>query len=112
MTQRPQDLDTVAGPQRPIHGADDAEHGKHERLAREDGLRITNATVSDMAVGTQTKYDLPDIKHSFDLTEEQRMIQAMVRASITLEYTSVSTRQAPGGSYRAARHAMDRRSET
>jgi alkylation response protein AidB-like acyl-CoA dehydrogenase len=32
-----------------------------------------------MAVGTQTKYDLPEIKHSFDLTEEQRMIQTMVR---------------------------------
>jgi alkylation response protein AidB-like acyl-CoA dehydrogenase len=32
-----------------------------------------------MASTTQTRYDLPDIKHSFDLTEEQRMVQAMVR---------------------------------
>ena len=32
-----------------------------------------------MATTTQTRYDLPDIKHSFDLTEEQRMVQAMVR---------------------------------
>jgi alkylation response protein AidB-like acyl-CoA dehydrogenase len=32
-----------------------------------------------MAPTTQTRYELPDIKHSFDLTEEQRMVQAMVR---------------------------------
>jgi alkylation response protein AidB-like acyl-CoA dehydrogenase len=32
-----------------------------------------------MATTTQTRYDLPEIKHSFDLTEEQRMVQAMVR---------------------------------
>ena len=32
-----------------------------------------------MASTTQTRYDLPDIKHAFDLTEEQRMVQAMVR---------------------------------
>jgi len=28
---------------------------------------------------TQTRYELPPITHSFDLTEEQRMVQAMVR---------------------------------
>ena len=28
---------------------------------------------------TQTRYELPDIKHSFDLTEEQRMVREMVR---------------------------------
>jgi alkylation response protein AidB-like acyl-CoA dehydrogenase len=32
-----------------------------------------------MATTTQTRYELPDIKHAFDLTEEQRMVQAMVR---------------------------------
>jgi len=32
-----------------------------------------------MAVSTETQYQLPDIKHSFDLTEEQRMVRAMVR---------------------------------
>ena len=32
-----------------------------------------------MTVSTPTKYALPEIKHSFDLTEEQRMIQEMVR---------------------------------
>src|SRR5262245_50557465 len=32
-----------------------------------------------MVIGTQTKYELPEIKHSFDLTEEQRMVQEMVR---------------------------------
>ena len=32
-----------------------------------------------MTVRTPTKYALPEIKHSFDLTEEQRMIQEMVR---------------------------------
>ncbi|MSR64135.1 MAG: acyl-CoA dehydrogenase [Planctomycetes bacterium] len=32
-----------------------------------------------MATTTQTHYDLPDIKHAFDLTEEQRMVRAMVR---------------------------------
>ncbi len=32
-----------------------------------------------MTVSTPTKYALPEIKHSFDLTEEQRMIQDMVR---------------------------------
>ncbi|MEQ1892490.1 MAG: acyl-CoA dehydrogenase family protein [Planctomycetota bacterium] len=32
-----------------------------------------------MATTTQTRYDLPEIKHAFDLTEEQRMVQAMVR---------------------------------
>ena len=28
---------------------------------------------------TQTRYQLPDIKHSFDLTEEERMVRDMVR---------------------------------
>src|SRR5881628_42991 len=32
-----------------------------------------------MATTTSTRYELPDIKHAFDLTEEQRMVQAMVR---------------------------------
>ncbi|HEX6883195.1 MAG TPA: acyl-CoA dehydrogenase family protein [Planctomycetota bacterium] len=32
-----------------------------------------------MATTTQTRYELPQIQHSFDLTEEQRMVQAMVR---------------------------------
>jgi len=32
-----------------------------------------------MSVSIQTRYELPEIKHSFDLTEEQRMVQAMVR---------------------------------
>jgi alkylation response protein AidB-like acyl-CoA dehydrogenase len=32
-----------------------------------------------MAVSTQTKYELPAIKHSFDLTDEQRMVQETVR---------------------------------
>ena len=32
-----------------------------------------------MTVTTATKYELPDIKHSFELSEEQRMIQEMVR---------------------------------
>ena len=32
-----------------------------------------------MIVSTRTKYPLPEIKHSFDLTEEQRMVQEMVR---------------------------------
>src|SRR5262245_4349129 len=32
-----------------------------------------------MAITTQTRYELPQIQHSFDLTEEQRMVQAMVR---------------------------------
>ncbi len=32
-----------------------------------------------MLVGAGTKFELPDIKHSFDLTEEQRMIQETVR---------------------------------
>jgi alkylation response protein AidB-like acyl-CoA dehydrogenase len=32
-----------------------------------------------MATTTTTGHDLPDIKHSFDLTEEQRMVRAMVR---------------------------------
>jgi alkylation response protein AidB-like acyl-CoA dehydrogenase len=32
-----------------------------------------------MATTTPTRYELPDIKHAFDLTEEQRMVQAMVR---------------------------------
>ena len=32
-----------------------------------------------MTTGTQTRYDLPGIKNAFDLTEDQRMIQEMVR---------------------------------
>ena len=32
-----------------------------------------------MIVSTRTKYVLPEIKHSFDLTEEQLMVQEMVR---------------------------------
>ena len=32
-----------------------------------------------MATTTQTRYELPEIEHAFDLTEEQRMVQAMVR---------------------------------
>ena len=32
-----------------------------------------------MTLTTTTKYELPEIKHSFDLTEDQRMIQEMVR---------------------------------
>ncbi len=32
-----------------------------------------------MTVITPTRYELPEIKHSFDLTEDQRMIQEMVR---------------------------------
>jgi len=32
-----------------------------------------------MATTTAIKFELPDIKHSFDLTEDQRMIQEMVR---------------------------------
>jgi butyryl-CoA dehydrogenase len=32
-----------------------------------------------MSTTTQTHYDLPDIKHAFDLTEEQLMVRAMVR---------------------------------
>ncbi len=32
-----------------------------------------------MIVSTRTKYDLPDIKHAFDLSEEQLMVQTMVR---------------------------------
>jgi alkylation response protein AidB-like acyl-CoA dehydrogenase len=32
-----------------------------------------------MAVSTQTKYELPAIKHSLDLTDEQRMVQETVR---------------------------------
>jgi butyryl-CoA dehydrogenase len=32
-----------------------------------------------MAVSVPTRYELPDIKHSFDLTEEQRMVQETVR---------------------------------
>src|SRR5262249_27073745 len=32
-----------------------------------------------MATTTPTHHTLPDIKHSFDLTEEQRMVRAMVR---------------------------------
>jgi len=32
-----------------------------------------------MATTTQTRFELPEIKHAFDLTEEQRMVQAMVR---------------------------------
>ena len=32
-----------------------------------------------MIVSTRTKYELPEIKHSFDLTEEQLMVQEMVR---------------------------------
>ncbi|MEX1023888.1 MAG: acyl-CoA dehydrogenase family protein [Planctomycetota bacterium] len=33
-----------------------------------------------MTVSTPTKFELPKIQHSFDLTEDQRMIQDMVRA--------------------------------
>ncbi len=32
-----------------------------------------------MSTAIQTRYSLPEIKHSFDLTEDQRMIQEMVR---------------------------------
>ncbi len=32
-----------------------------------------------MVVSTHTRYELPDIKHSFDLSDEQRMVQEMVR---------------------------------
>ncbi len=32
-----------------------------------------------MTITTGTTYELPEIKHSFDLTEDQRMIQEMVR---------------------------------
>ena len=32
-----------------------------------------------MTTATPTQASLPDIKHSFDLTEDQRMIQEMVR---------------------------------
>jgi alkylation response protein AidB-like acyl-CoA dehydrogenase len=32
-----------------------------------------------MTLGTQTRYSLPDIKHAFDLTEDQRMVREMVR---------------------------------
>jgi alkylation response protein AidB-like acyl-CoA dehydrogenase len=32
-----------------------------------------------MTIGTPTLYQLPEIKHGFDLTEDQRMIQEMVR---------------------------------
>jgi alkylation response protein AidB-like acyl-CoA dehydrogenase len=32
-----------------------------------------------MTLGTQARYTLPDIKHSFDLTEDQTMVREMVR---------------------------------
>jgi butyryl-CoA dehydrogenase len=32
-----------------------------------------------MTTGTETRYALPEIKHAFELTEDQRMIQEMVR---------------------------------
>jgi alkylation response protein AidB-like acyl-CoA dehydrogenase len=32
-----------------------------------------------MTLGTQARYALPDIKHSFDLTEDQTMVREMVR---------------------------------
>ena len=32
-----------------------------------------------MTLGTQIRYLLPDIKHAFDLTEDQRMVREMVR---------------------------------
>jgi alkylation response protein AidB-like acyl-CoA dehydrogenase len=43
-----------------------------------------------MTITEATKYELPDIKHSFDLTEDQRMIQAMVREFAEAEIAPIA----------------------
>ena len=43
-----------------------------------------------MTVTTAPKHELPDIKHSFDLTEEQRMIQEMVREFANAELAPIA----------------------
>jgi alkylation response protein AidB-like acyl-CoA dehydrogenase len=42
-------------------------------------IRETQRATPAMPTKTATKKELPDIKHSFDLTEDQRMIRDMVR---------------------------------
>lgn len=41
---------------------------------------------------TQTRYDLPEIKHSFDLTEEQRMVREMVQEFTRDEVAPIAAR--------------------
>ncbi|MEM7309735.1 MAG: acyl-CoA dehydrogenase family protein [Planctomycetota bacterium] len=43
-----------------------------------------------MTIGTQTRYALPEIKHSFDLTEDQTMIREMVREFALAEVAPIA----------------------